>query len=490
VVTRFALAAVILALTALGYLVFPGHHYLRQDSQIYVPVLEHLWDPAALAADPVAVEQHFSFTWYDELMLLARRATGLGFQWLMTADQLLWRAAGIFGIWLVATALGLSRWMALLVAAAYGAGAWVHGPEVLTIEYEPKPCASAICAVLLATGLIAHRRFVWGAVAASVALLYHLPSTYPFLLVYCAWLVFPRGRRERIWTLAPIVAGGFVLYLLFRFQAGAAETVSLLSGISPEWERILRARIGYAWVSTWWSSWAWHYLLLWVVAVVAAVRLRKAAPEPLRYYVFGLPLVGMLSLPASYLLLERWELALVARFQPARALLFVVLFAVVLIAVAALRAAHCRRFPEAVAWALALVLFFAASPLRPTESPGSPESADLDGLTAWARDNTPQDAVFLFADAGRQLHPGVFRARALRAVYVDWKGGGQSALSNRFARQWWGRWTETLGKGYEPGDELYYRAMAIDYYVLEGNHRPLDGQPLYENTTYRVYRVR
>lgn len=487
---RVVVAAVIILLTGLGYLVFPGHHYLRQDSQIYVPILEHLWNPAVLAADPVAVEQHVSYSAYDELMLFARRATGLGFEPLMKADQLLWRAVGIFGVWLLATACGLPRWLALLVAAAYAAGAWVHGPEVLTVEYEPKPRASALAALLLAIGLLAYRRYVWGAVAVAVAVLYHPPTTYPFLAAYAVWLVRPRSIRERAWSLAPLCVAAVLIYLLVRAQAGTAEPLSWLETLSPSWEEILRARAAYVFVATWWSTWVWQYLLLWAVAVVAAMRLRKDAPEPVRYFLFGLPLVGMLSLPASFLLLDEWKWALMARFQPARALLFVVLFAVVLGAVAALRAAQSKRIPEAIAWTLALVLFFTWSPLRPTAAPAWSDTSDLDALSAWAHEQTPQGAVFLFADSGRRLDPGLFRAEALRAIYVDWKGGGQSGLSERFADEWWRRWSETAGKGYAPGDELYYRAMGIDYYVLTGDQQPDGTEPLYENETYRAYLAR
>jgi hypothetical protein len=179
-----------------------------------------------------------------------------------------------------------------------------------------------------------------------------------------------------------------------------------------------------------------------------------------------------------------------SRFQPARALLFVLLLAVVLASVAALWAARAKRIPEAAAWALALAAFFIWSPLRPTQAPAWSETTDLDALSAWANEQTPRSAVFLFADSGRRLDPGLFRARALRAVYVDWKGGGQSALSSRFANQWWTRWTETTGKGYEPGDELYYRAMGIDYYVLTSDQQPADAEPLYENEGYRAYRAR
>src|SRR5207302_2788868 len=60
----------------------------------------------------------------------------------------------------------------------------------------------------------------------------------------------------------------------------------------------------------------------------------------------------------------------------------------------------------------------------------TPEMAQL---CAWARSSTPRDAVFLFPDAGRAVYPGIFRSEAQRAVYVDWKGGGQVNYLKEFA---------------------------------------------------------
>ena len=33
--------------------------------------------------------------------------------------------------------------------------------------------------------------------------------------------------------------------------------------------------------------------------------------------------------------------------------------------------------------------------------------------------------MFLFPDVGHDLYPGIFRALSERALYVDWKSGGQ-----------------------------------------------------------------
>src|SRR5262249_35295394 len=75
---------------------------------------------------------------------------------------------------------------------------------------------------------------------------------------------------------------------------------------------------------------------------------------------------------------------------------------------------------------LAAVLPFFAIPVygKVTNYPALHNRA-LAELCDWARSSTPKTAVFLFPDAKQELQPGVFRAEALRTVYVDWKAGGQ-----------------------------------------------------------------
>ena len=54
----------------------------------------------------------------------------------------------------------------------------------------------------------------------------------------------------------------------------------------------------------------------------------------------------------------------------------------------------------------------------------------------------PPATIFVFPDAGHALDPGIFRCDALRAVYVDWKGGGQVNFFREFGEQWWFRWRQ------------------------------------------------
>lgn len=550
-IRHLPLLGAVIFLAALSYWVFPGHTYLQQDNQIYAAILEHLYDPTVLAADPVATRHHVTFTIYDEIAIGLRRLTGLEFERLLVADQLLHRAAGILGIYLVATALGLCRGLALLVAAAYTLGATVAGPAVLTVEYEPKPRASALPMTLLAVGLIAHRRYVTGGLAGSVAFLYHPPTVYPFWLVYFAlelWPSRPEEMKRRIEGILPLAGAVIVMMIASRLQPGLPEPDPFFGNVDAGLEPLLKMRASYAWVSLWIGERIGHFLILWGVAMLAFWRLRPVMPSALRFFAAGLPLVGMLSLPVTYLLLDRWKWALMTKVQPARALLFVTLMAVVLPMAAGLRAGLARRLGEAVAWctvaflpaltsdvvawfgpaiaqplhlrrlglavllgglaagaawlagrrnlpsrlvwAAALVAPFCLIPSvgRIVNYPQI-DSPELQELIAWARANTPGEAVFAFPGAGRSLQPGLFRARALRAVYVDWKGGGQINMVRNFAEEWRRRWEEVMTQPVDEARLKIWAARGIDYVVVSPAQRLTGRRPEFENAGFIVYRL-
>ena len=111
---------------------------------------------------------------------------------------------------------------------------------------------------------------------------------------------------------------------------------------------------------------------------------------------------------------------------------------------------------------------------------------ELAQLSAWARSSTPRDAVFLFPDAGKQLYPGIFRSEAQRAVYVDWKGGGQVNYLPQFGEQWWSRW-QIANQLLSPAE---YRKIGIDYLVVRpGSFEPGVNVPVFTNSQFVVFRL-
>jgi hypothetical protein len=169
--------AVLAVLTLLSFFQFPGHTYLQSDSQIYAAILEHLQDPSTLRQDMLVHRPHVSFTIYDEVALSLRSITGLDFQHVLGLQQVVLRGLGIWGVYLMATAIGLAQWPALLVAAILSLGGMVLGPVVMIWEYEPIPRGFAVPLLLLAIGLVAHQYDFWAGTAASLAFLLHPPRS-------------------------------------------------------------------------------------------------------------------------------------------------------------------------------------------------------------------------------------------------------------------------------------------------------------------------
>jgi hypothetical protein len=546
---RFLILAAFALITLLGYFQFPGHTYLQSDTQIYIPILERLRDPDLYKADPVALRPHVSYTIYDEVALALRRLTGLDFEWVLAAQQLVFRFLGIWGVYLIATSMGLQTRMAVVVASIVHLGASIHGPAVLTVEYEPVPRGFAIPLIILAIGLLAHNRTLPAAAVAGLAILFHPPTVVPFLAVYGIMLLrLPDAeeRRRRWQYLLPILGAAALLFVFSKLQAGLSEKQDLFGRIDAELERLQRLRGAYNWVSLWAVEWIWQYLFLWVAGVIAFLRMGRWVPEKLQFFVAGLPAYGLLMIPVSYLTLEGMKWSFIPQFQPARAVLFVVLMIMITGSAAGLRAAQARRWLEAVVW---LVIVFAipvnirvlpilfpnltdpvivrrllltlglaglavlAAVMEKRRGAWATWAAclilpcfliphvggiqnfpelhhpELDELAAWARENTPQDAVFLFPFAERSLHPGVFRARSLRTVYVDWKSGGQVNLLKDFADEWWQRWQAAMARPGSKLDLASYARLGIDFIVVERKDALPEVQTVFANSRYAVYGV-
>jgi hypothetical protein len=537
---RILETAAILAVTLLTYS-FPGHTYLQSDTQIYVPMFEHIENPSALAQDLSATRPHLTFTIYDEVTRALRHLFGTTWRRSLEAQQFLFRAAGVWGLYLLSIALGLERRWAMLAAAWVSLGAVIAGPAVLSIEYEPVPRGFALGLTLLALGLEAHEFTVAASAALALALLYHTPTAAPMLALFLLWIV----RKKRWTAFIPLAAGAILLAIAAALQPGQTEHQTFFALLDPTLAAVQRIRAPYNWVSTWGPKILWQYPLLFVLAIAALRRLKP--PDVVRWFAGGLALLGLLSIPASWLLLERLHWALMPQFQPARAALFVELLAVALSASAAARAGADRRYLESLLWLIpvfaapqqgrlldllwpgladpllarrlavtlacaaiaaalltlrsrlwtwtaaalfTLATFFAIPQLGRVVNYPSLETPELQALINFAHYNTPPNAVFLFPAAGHGLEPGIFRAEAVRTVYVDWKLGGQANYYRDLAFEWWNRWTELMAPAQTsipPGPSL--RARGIDYIVLPAADQPAGWRPVYTNGAYSMYKV-
>lgn len=570
----------LLVLALLSYFQFPGHAYLDSDTQIYVPMFERLRDPALLERDPMVTRPHMAFTLYDELTLAWSRLTGLDFQVVLGLLHVLVRLSLLAGIFLLTRAMGLSDSLALACAGIYALGGRVLGPSVLLVEYEPVPRAFALGPAVLAAGLAAQGSFRAAGVAGATGFLLHATTVAPFWALYCLLLFVPDRPEEmkrRLWGLVPLAAAAVVLKLAAAGQPGVSERQAMLSIIDEAWEKLIRLRASYVYVSLWPAISYWQYGVMAAASLGAYCRLRRFLQPPARFFLAGLPALGILSLPASYLLLEKLKWAMLPQWQPLRGILFLQLFTLLAALVMAfelackekrflaagfwaalgLAAGHEPRLlfflaPAALGWlsrswprwvglgitlataaaqpfglelwrgslrsallvSLVLAALLVAAATLSVRRPAAGASAitavtaaafflvpggirfhwsgqkpnpELAVLCQWARAETNVNAVFLFADSGRALEPGVFRARAARALYVDWKSGGQINFFPGFARLWWSRWQQTMEGPFQSHRLAGWREAGIDYLVLSTKNRLADRKPVFENEKFLAY---
>jgi Domain of unknown function (DUF6798) len=539
---RLAVCAGIAALTLLSYFQFPGHTFLGSDTQIYVPMLQHLWDPSSLGRDLIATKPHLSFTLYDEITIALRWVTHSSFKAVLIAQQLVFRACEILGVYLLAASFPLARRMAMLVAALFTLGATIVGPAVLTFEYEPVPRGFAIGLIFLAIGLVAQNHLMLADIAAAMAFLYHPPTVWAFWALYLCLTLHKRDYRD-LW---PLAIGIAVLFVSSQFQPGVSDKQVFFSRVTPELEKLQRMRAAYNWVSTWSPALIGQYVFLWIVSLIAFWRVQ---PKAARLFLVGMPAIGLLSIPLSYVLLDRLKWGLIPQFQPARATLFITAFAVILSAAAAIRAAERKQWIESVAWfaiviavpvsarvfsivlpnltnalvrrqfiltvilaiALTCVVYIQRWPNKRFSLPllagialapflllpamgrvrnySSLDLSAVESVAQFARTSTPKDAVFLFADVGKSPLPSIFRAESDRAVYVDWKSGGQMNFHESFAREWWQRWQNTNALRFDPSKADSFPGLGIDYLVLSGTHRLDNWQRVFESDELSIYSV-
>jgi len=505
---RFAWAG-LAVFALLGFFVFPGHTYLQSDTQIYLPMLERAADPTVLSRDIIATHPHLRYTVFDELAVAVKRISGADFEPILGLLQFAARLVGLYGVFLLGTAAGLPAAGALFLAGLFGLGALIAGPEVLTVEYEPIPRGMALPFLLLALGWCGHERWRAAGIALGVALLLHPPTVWPVWLVVGGYALWRRHYAVG-WGLAGGVA---LLVLAAKGQVGESEAQAFWATVPPDLEALQRLRAAYVWVGMWKADrWMQHGVLL-GIAVGAWWRMRTALPPALRAILLALPLVGAASVGLSYLLLDVAKWIVIPQVQPARALLWVTAAAILNGALAAARA---ERWAERFAWLAAPFwlpghgLWWLAAPaaafvrtrwawtIIPVALLAYPtvggvrnypnlHTAELTGLSTWARAQTPSDAVFHFPDSGLALYPGIFRARALRNVWVDRKGGGQVNFAYGLATEWWRRYNATIGRAYEPRPLAEYRALGADYVVLQRAHARPDAPPVFVNGGYAVY---
>lgn len=541
---RFALLMLgVLAATWLQFEFFPGHTYLKGESQQYLPVLERLDAPGYLSRDLVATHTRVSYTIYDEVTLFLHEALHLKFQTALEGQQIVCRAAALTGVLLLALSAGTSDLLAFLIAMFVTFGAVLCGPSLWVIDPEPVPRAFAFALVLFASGLLVQERPLLAGLAGGIALVYDPFISAPFWLVAAAAFAVDRGMRHLLRPALTILAI-FVLLLanLAQLQPGAVEPQAAFGVLPAGIMAVEQYRTPNVWISLWSASDIWSLLAIYVCGVWATTRIWRTLNRTFRWFVVALPLGGVLSMPVSYLALERMGWPLASQVQPTRTLIFTVAFCSLACAIAGSHAAVTRKRWEAMLWfvvvfalpinarildlvrlnvrrdvleaalcaGLALVLALGMLVVNSSRARYAtllvpalaalliPKLTDsqllrrgseqpLLQLADWAKTSTWGSSMFLFPDAGQALYPGLFRAASRRAVWVDWTSGALVDRSTLVAVEWWDRWQQTMQGMFTPQHLQEMLSLPIDYYVLRRQNQLQSVPPIFHNGEFVVY---
>jgi hypothetical protein len=486
----------ILAVSWVEFQIFPGHSYLQSGTLIYLPVLERLDTPGYLSRDLIATSTSVSYTIYDEVTLFAHDAARLDFKKALILQQFLFRAAAVAGIFLLARETGLSGLLSMLVAALVNLGAMLPGPAACITGPEPVPSEFAFGAAVLAMGLLAGGKPLFSGFVAGVAFLYDPVIAAPFWAVVLLEFLSSRESRARLKPMLPILAV-FVLLLanLIQLQPGVSSGQSLFAKVSPSLAELQWMRTPYVWTSTWAGREIWNYLAIFVFGIWAAARIWPLLNRQMRWLVMGVSAMGLASVLCSYLLLDELRLAVMARIQPSRTLVFTVALSSLLCALAGMSALFRRRRWEALGWfAFVLALPVNAQifslprpgPVRVASLPSVQEQSIAE-LASWAESSTWGSSLFLFPDAGRQLYPGIFRAESRRALWADWKSGVVVDYPEPVGSEWWARWQETMEGPYSPARLRAMLPLPIDYYVLRRQNKLASVKAVFANREFMVY---
>lgn len=508
----------------------PGRYsVLQRDTQIYLPLVRNHSAPNVLDNDPLVRTYHLSVSVYPLFLHPFRagidRPTALGYLkglWVLLA----W--VQLFGLYLVGRAFVPGRVEALIVASIVGVGQMFPGPRLFLFEPEFIPRGCAMSLVCLTLGALATGRFKLGLTSTAIALLFHPIGAVPGLVS----LAFDKTMRSLFRSYSRVALGLAIVSI--TLMIGCRLVSHSGPFVDPQWAAIISARTPYVLVSYWRPLWIVEVFVCGASAMWAYGS-RKRGPDDSNLSALPIPIMlGLLALPASYLMLETCHLSLALTAQPLRLSTWPLLaFTVALAVFGTLSAVRgdilqsvlvlCVRYylaaegtflggggglndalnslKDAIVVAALIATCICASRMvgRPKLAVAGVLSINLVymywvplkfmpaygigqttiALAHWAGSHTKPCSVFAFPDSAETAVPGQFRALSDRAVFVDFLSGGQINYSRAFATTWDDRWRwERASHGLKE-----YAERGVDY-VVYASRRNFQAVPIYENGFY------
>ncbi len=471
-----------------------GYHPYAEDSEIYLPGVERILNPALFPAGQEFFQSHASMTLFPNLVAFSLHVTHVPFE----LGMLLWHVGSIFLLLLACWQLsGLlfssatARWGSVCLIAGL-LTIPVAGTALYIMDQYLNPRNLAAFAAIFATTRILERKYLralaWILFAAGV---HPLMWVFPFSFLLL-WIVLEQIERR------------------FGFGAlgnGAALTgCMVLLGIpfAPETSAAYHhsARLhSYFYIQDWqWFEWLGivaPICLLWWFTRIARSRqnilLARACRAAAIYGVIYFFVALAVDLPP--------QLESLARIQPLRSLHLLYMF--LFVCIGGLLGEYILKH-HAWRWLVLFVpmsigMFAAQRTLFPAsahvEWPGRSPRNSWAQAFLWIRHNTPTDAVFAL-DPDYMHIPGEdvigFRCLAQRSRLADSvKDGGVVSMFPPVAETWWEQvQAQTPWKNFQTADFARLREKYSVSWVVVQQPGVAGLDCAYQNLAVRVCRLK
>jgi hypothetical protein len=473
---------VLLLLTAAAVLVH-GYHPYAEDAEIYLPNILRYLDPDLFPGDLRLFGSYSRLSLFPFFIAHSSRLTHLPLEPLL----LTWHAISIFLLLLACRKLGLLCFPGRLTSWA-GVGLVaslltlpVAGTALYIMDQYLNPRNLTAWAGVFAITAVLEKKYP----AAGLALAF-MSAMHPLMAVFAIFYVVIVYSAER---LRPRLRAAGQLAVVGAFVVPAGNAYH---------QAALRHQNHY--VLTWqWYEWLGivaPLAILWWMATWA----RRQGRDRLAQLCHALAVYGIACLIAALALSSSPELESLARLQPLRGLhllyIFLLLFGGSLAGELLLKN-HWWRWmvlfvPLCAAMLFVQLALFPAS--RHLEWPWAEPRNPWVLAFLWAREHTPQDALFAldpgYMDIAGEDHQG-FRAAARRGRLADLgKDCGEVSMFPLLADAWWAQVSSLAGwHTFRAPDFQRLRAVfGVSWVVLQGRDtRGLDCP--YQNGTVMVCRL-
>lgn len=428
----------LLLLTA-GALLVHGYHPYAEDAEIYLPGVEKILNPQLFPTGREFFLSHANLTIFPNLIALSLRVTHLPLE----AGLFVWHVASIFLLLLACWELsGLffpsprARWGGVCLVAAL-LTIPVAGTALYIMDQYLNPRNLAAFAAIFAVARMLEKKYIrtaaWLAFAGSVH-----PLMAAFAFSFCVLLMVVERLEKKASSGSLSPAAGLCCLLPFG--------ISLDPPTSPAYHAAaMRHEFHYI------QRWQWYeqlgilapVLLFWWFGRIARARQWRRLDLVCRcliiYDLIYFCAALVVDLPARFESL--------ARLQPLRSLhlLYILMFLIMggFVGEFVLKNRVWRWLALFVP--LCLGMFVAQRALFPAsahiEWPGAAPRNPWAQAFRWARDHTPQDAVFALDPDFMQLHGEDtigFRCLAQRSRLADLsKDSGAVSMFPPLAEDWW-----------------------------------------------------